>query len=67
MAWESLQFIVAGREAEAWADALLEAGAISVDVLDASAGTPEEIPQFGDPGEFEAGVWANNLLSALFD
>jgi ribosomal protein L11 methyltransferase len=67
MAWIALRFTVAGAEAEAWADALLEAGALSVDVLDAAAGTKNEIPQFGEPGEFEPGVWANNLLSALFD
>jgi len=67
VAWTSLQFTVPGAEAEAWADALLEAGAISVDVLDAAAGTADEVPQFGEPGEFEPGVWASNLLSALFD
>ena len=67
MAWTSLRFTVAGADAEAWADALLEAGALSVDVLDASAGTADEVPQFGEPGEFEPGVWARNLLCALFD
>ena len=67
MAWTSLRFTVAGAEAEAWADALLEAGALSVDVLDAAAGTADEVPQFGEPGEFEPGVWASNLLCALFD
>lgn len=67
MAWTSLSFTVAGPEAEAWSDALLAAGALSVDVLDASAGTRDEIPQFGEPGEFEPGVWQSNLLTALFD
>jgi ribosomal protein L11 methyltransferase len=67
VSWTSLQFTVSGRDAEAWADALLEAGALSVDVLDASAGTADEVPQFGEPGEFAPGVWASNLLSALFD
>ena len=67
MAWTSLRFTVAGAQAEGWADALLEAGALSVDVLDAAAGTDREVPQFGEPGEFEPGVWENNLLSALFD
>jgi ribosomal protein L11 methyltransferase len=66
VAWTSLRFTVAGAEAEAWADALLEAGAMSVDVLDAAAGTDTEVPQFGEPGEFEPGVWASNLLTALF-
>lgn len=67
MAWTSLSFTVSGRDAEAWADALLAAGALSVDVIDAAAGTPEEVPQFGEPGEFEPGVWATNLLTALFE
>ena len=67
MAWTSLSFTVAGPEAEAWSDALLEAGALSVDVLDAAAGTRDEVPQFGEPGEFEPGVWKSNLLTALFD
>ena len=67
MAWTSLRFTVAGAQAEEWADALLEAGALSVDVLDAAADTEREVPQFGEPGEFEPGVWESNLLSALFD
>ena len=67
MPWTSLRFTVAGADADAWADALLDAGALAVDVLDAAAGTADEVPQFGEPGEFEPGVWASNLLSALFD
>lgn len=67
MAWTSLSFTVPGPEAEAWSDALLAAGALSVDVLDAAAGTRDEVPQFGEPGEFEPGVWQSNLLTALFD
>ena len=74
MTWTSLQFAVDGKAAEAWADALLEAGAIAVDVVDADAGTERETPQFGEPGlanhqadnEFGAGVWQHNLLTALF-
>ena len=66
MAWTSLSFTVAGPAAEAWSDALLDAGALSVDVLDAAAGTVDEVPQFGEPGEFEPGVWKSNLLTALF-
>ena len=67
MAWTSLQFTVAGAEAEGWADALLEAGAVSVDVTDAAAGTALEVPQFGEPNEFAPGVWSQNHLTALFD
>jgi len=67
MPWTSLSFSVTGETAEEWADALLDAGALSVDVVDADAGSPDETPQFGEPGEFQPGVWARNVLSALFD
>jgi ribosomal protein L11 methyltransferase len=67
VAWTALKFTVAGEDAEAWADALLEAGAVAVDVTDAAAGTAGEVPQFGEPAEFAPGVWALNVLSALFD
>ena len=51
----------------ALSDALLEAGAISVDVTDAQAGTGLETPIFREPGE-EAGVaYGSNRLIALFD
>src|SRR5258706_2767269 len=66
LSWTALKFTAGGSEAEPWADALLEAGAISVDVTDAAAGTPAEVPQFGEPGEFAPGVWASNLVTALF-
>ena len=57
MAWTSLSLVVAGDDAEFWSDALLEAGALSVDVHDAAAGTDEEKPQFGEPGEALPGAW----------
>lgn len=67
MAWTALKFTVAGDAADAWAEALLERGAVSVDVTDAAAGSPDEVPQFGEPNEFAPGVWALNILCALFD
>ena len=67
MAWTALKFTVAGTDAEAWADALLDAGAVAVDVTDAAADTAREVPQFGEPNEFAPGVWALNVLSALFE
>jgi ribosomal protein L11 methyltransferase len=67
VAWTVLRFTVAGNDAEAWAEALLEAGAISVDGTDAAAGTALEVPQFGEPNEFAPGVWASNVLTTLFD
>ena len=59
--------MVEGSAAEAWSDALLEAGAISVDITDAAAGTPDEAPQFGEPGEMLPGAWDRNIVTALFD
>ena len=67
MAWTSLSLTVAGDEAESWSDALLDSGAISVDVHDAEAGTPDEKPQFGEPGEALPGAWDRNVVTALFE
>src|SRR5690606_12662182 len=41
--------LVARDEAETWADASLEAGALSVQAEDADADSPDEQPQFGEP------------------
>ena len=48
-------------------DALLEAGAISVDVADAHAGTDQETPIFQEPGEEAKLAYGCNRLTALFD
>jgi ribosomal protein L11 methyltransferase len=53
--------------AEPLSEALLENGALSVDLLDADADTPDEQAIFGEPGEPASTVWQHNLLSALFD
>lgn len=66
MAWTAVSFTVDGNEADAWSDALLEAGALSVDVTDALAGTPLETPQFGEPGESTPGAWSRNVVAAMF-
>ncbi|HET9340462.1 MAG TPA: 50S ribosomal protein L11 methyltransferase [Casimicrobiaceae bacterium] len=52
--------------ADRWSDALLEAGALSVDVSDPAAGTPGEAPVYGEPGGPEAPYWAVSRLEALF-
>jgi ribosomal protein L11 methyltransferase len=51
---------------EILSDALLEAGALAVDVQDAAAGTNEERPIFAEPGEAPAAGWRNNRVGALF-
>lgn len=50
----------------ALSDALLEAGAFSVDVTDAAAGTEHESPIFGEPGEDFAAAFSSNRVMALF-
>jgi ribosomal protein L11 methyltransferase len=52
---------------EALSDALLEAGAVSVDVTDAHAGTPHEQALFAEPGEPGPVPWELSKVSALFD
>ncbi len=70
MAWLALKLPADAAEAEAWSDALLEAGALSVSIEDRDAGTRAEEAQFGEPGVGAAGVgelhaWRHNWVEAL--
>ena len=65
MAYLALRFDATAADAEAWADALLDAGALSVDVADPLAGTPEETPLFGEPGAPATTLWRLSRLTAL--
>src|SRR3989338_3363375 len=67
MPWLTLTVDTDAKHAEALSDALLELGALSVDLLDADACTPDEQAIFGEPGEAPPGVWQHNRVSALFD
>jgi ribosomal protein L11 methyltransferase len=67
MAWQSVRLAVDGERAEAWADALIEAGALSVSIEDRDLGTAEEEPQFGEPGMADPRAWRHNWVVALFD
>ncbi|HEU0219589.1 MAG TPA: 50S ribosomal protein L11 methyltransferase [Gallionella sp.] len=67
MPWLTLTVDTDAQHAEALSEALLEFGALSVDLLDADAGTPDEQAIFGEPGEPPPGVWQHNRVSALFD
>ena len=60
----TVTFETGADSAEAWADALVAAGALAVDAADASAGTPAEIPAYGEPG---APPWRHVRITALFD
>lgn len=66
MSWNKLVIESDAEHAEALSDALLELGALSVDLLDADADTPDEQAIFGEPGEPPPGVWQHNRVSALF-
>jgi ribosomal protein L11 methyltransferase len=66
MPWLSLVVDSNAEHAEALSEALLELGALSVDLLDADADTPDEQAIFGEPGEPPPGVWLHNRVSALF-
>lgn len=67
MAWLTLSVQAEARYAEALSEALLAHGALSVDLLDADADTPDEQAIFGEPGEPTAAVWQHNLINALFE
>jgi ribosomal protein L11 methyltransferase len=66
VSYVAARFDVPADDAEAWSDALLEAGAASVDVSDPFAGTDRETPMFGEPGEPPASLWRTSRVVALF-
>ena len=67
MSWLTLSVQAAADHAEALSESLLAHGALSVDLLDADADTPDEQAIFGEPGEPTASVWQHNLVNALFE
>ena len=67
MAWLSLTVNADAAYAESLSEALLELGALSVDMHDADADTPQEQAIFGEPGEPTASLWLHNSVTALFD
>jgi ribosomal protein L11 methyltransferase len=66
MSWLSLTVNVDAAYAESLSEALLEFGALSVDMHDADADTPQEQAIFGEPGEPTASLWSHNCVTALF-
>jgi ribosomal protein L11 methyltransferase len=69
--WVSVALETDAAHAEALSDALIAAGAISVSVEDALAGTDLETPQFGEPdgsgGMPVTPLWNESRVVALFD
>jgi ribosomal protein L11 methyltransferase len=66
MPWLAVTLNVVPANADALVDALLDAGAVSVDVADAYAGTARECPQFNEPGAPASPQWELAGISALF-
>lgn len=67
MSWLSLKLAAGQAEAETLADALMDAGALSVSIEDRDAGTEAEAPQFGEPGLDDPKAWQRNWVVALLD
>ena len=65
MSFVALRFDVAAADADRWSDALLDAGALSIDAADPFAGTDGESPIFGEPSEAPRGWWHVTRLTAL--
>jgi ribosomal protein L11 methyltransferase len=65
MAWQRVDLVVDGAQAEALAEALEEEGALSTEISDADAGTPTEHAVFGEPGADQA-LWPRARVRSLF-
>ena len=64
--WSEIVFVVERDAVDAWSDALLEAGAASVQAEDADADSGDEAALFGEPGEpAPASGWQRTRLAAL--
>ena len=64
--WQELSFEIPLEAVEVWSDALLEAGALSVDAQDADADSIDEVPLYGEPGLTPpAPGWERTRLTAL--
>ena len=67
MGWQNVSFLTDASHAEPFCDALIEAGALSASIEDADAGTPDEKPQFGEPGSINSPGWTYSRVLALFE
>ncbi len=67
MSWLAATLLTDAAHAESFCDALLELGALSACIEDADAGTPQERPQFGEPGSVHQPGWDRSKIVALFE
>jgi len=66
MPWLNAITVIERSLAEPLSDALMEAGALSVDASDADAGTADERPIFDEPGGAPSPGWLRARVAALF-
>jgi ribosomal protein L11 methyltransferase len=69
---QEFEILITGGQADAWSDALLAAGAVSVSIEDADGGTPAESARYAEPGlergdEARGPGWDSNRLCVLVD
>lgn len=67
MPWQELRITADSTHAEALSDALFDLGALSVSIEDAAAGTADEKPIFGEPGEPVDQLWEKSIVVALLE
>ena len=67
MGWLSVSFLTDASRADPLCDALMAAGALSASIEDADAGTPDERPQFGEPGSINSPGWDHSRVVALLE
>ncbi|QNM96107.1 50S ribosomal protein L11 methyltransferase [Chitinimonas koreensis] len=67
MPWQEVRIHTDSIHAEQLSDALFELGALSVGIEDAAAGTAEEKPIFGEPGEPVDQMWEQSIVVALLE
>ena len=65
MSFVGLRFDVDADDGDRWSDALLDAGASSVDAADPAAGTRAERAVFGEPSDAAPAWWPVTRLTAL--
>ena len=67
MPWIAAELLLDARVVTSFADALLEQGAVSVDVTDARSGSSDEQAIYMEPGEDVTLAWGDNRVISLFD
>ncbi|PTN12457.1 50S ribosomal protein L11 methyltransferase [Nitrosomonas aestuarii] len=67
MSWNKIIIKTDNASADRLSEALLEHGALSVDIHDAEAGTDAEQPLYGEPGLPAEQVWQKAEVTGLFD